>query len=133
MTMKTTKILLLLLSAATYTSGASVNRSTKKQSDLPAWIDCTSNSHCAPGYCCTIAYERYSYPHCQQLQEEGDFCRPNGPLLTNGTRSYPDELQIELSDVYLMFCPCASGLACDPVSAECRDERDLNLLEDNKD
>lgn len=69
------------------------------------------------------------------MQAAGDFCRPGGPLITNGTRSYPDGLGIELGNVYLMFCPCAPGLACDPSLdvAECRDPRELNLLQGDDD
>ncbi|KAL7290057.1 hypothetical protein TKK_0015786 [Trichogramma kaykai] len=95
-------------------------------------IECTSNVDCAPGYCCTISHERYSYPRCQKFQDLGDFCRPGGPLTTSGDRYYPDGTSIQLDEIYMQFCPCGPGLLCDRGEQVCRDASDFNSVQLNQ-
>ncbi|KAJ8667814.1 hypothetical protein QAD02_009477 [Eretmocerus hayati] len=115
--MKTVTTLLLLCGAII---GSSFAASTRKQSNLPPWVDCTENSHCPAGYCCMINHERYSYPQCTPLRQQGDVCRPGGPLITNGSRYYPDFTEIVLGNIYLQLCPCANGLTCERRDPYCR-------------
>ncbi|OXU22770.1 hypothetical protein TSAR_016792 [Trichomalopsis sarcophagae] len=116
---------------------------TKALSGFPRnWnshIECTNSLQCAPGHCCTIsATERYSYPRCQKLHEVGDYCRAEGPLLTNDNVTYPDgskSTDVHLEDVYLLFCPCAPGLVCDSDERICRqpsDMKDFNYLKEQE-
>ncbi|XP_023247674.1 astakine-like [Copidosoma floridanum] len=85
----------------------------------PVGAECAKQSDCPPGSCCTIGYERYSYPSCRPLQMENDNCIPSGPM-TNGSRYWPDGSSMVLGDVYLMMCPCGRRLrcyrgTCDPI------------------
>lgn len=83
----------------------------------------------------STAHDLYSYPRCQKLHEEGDYCRPDGPMITNGSRTYPDESEIMLDEVFVLFCPCAPGLICDRDERVCRnpqDMKDFNYLDENK-
>ncbi|XP_014206096.1 astakine-like [Copidosoma floridanum] len=78
----------------------------------PVGAECAKQSDCPPGFCCTIGYERYSLPRCQQLQTTGNYCIPRSPM-TDGSRYWPDGSSMVLGDVYLMMCPCGRGLTCD--------------------
>jgi hypothetical protein len=73
----------------------------------------------------STGFQRYSIPNCEPLLKDGESCKPGEPFITNGTRGFPDGTTMELEDVYMMFCPCAIGLACDREAFVCRDASEM--------
>ena len=43
---------------------------------------------------------RYSVPYCQRLKQLGDSCRPASDTPSNLTLSYPNGLEVSVTDVY---------------------------------
>ncbi|XP_076166195.1 astakine [Ptiloglossa arizonensis] len=97
----------------------------------PEYIHCQSNLECAPGHCCSIGPIRYSIPQCKPMQEEGEVCRPGSASTINMTATYPDGVQVLLTDVHYIMCPCADGLSCNGgVCKHTGEKRDTNHLSD---
>uniref|UniRef100_A0A1W7R966 Venom protein n=1 Tax=Hadrurus spadix TaxID=141984 RepID=A0A1W7R966_9SCOR len=65
---------------------------------------CESGKDCPENECCL---RRYFSTRCEKLREEGEFCSPRNE---NGTERA----------VYMLFCPCESGLQCIPETVEDR-------------
>nr|XP_033322205.1 astakine-like [Megalopta genalis] len=99
--------------------------------DRPDYIHCQNNLECGPGYCCSIGANRYSTPQCRPMHAVGEVCRPGIPSTINMTASYPDGVQVQLTNVHYILCPCADGLFCNlGVCEETAEKRDSNLLID---
>uniref|UniRef100_A0A1W7R967 Venom protein n=1 Tax=Hadrurus spadix TaxID=141984 RepID=A0A1W7R967_9SCOR len=65
---------------------------------------CESGEDCPQRECCL---RRHFTKSCEMLTEEGEFCSPRNE---NGTERA----------VYMLFCPCESGLQCIPKTVEDR-------------
>ncbi|KAJ9600278.1 hypothetical protein L9F63_009454 [Diploptera punctata] len=86
-------------------------------------IECLDTEDCADTHCCLLGGFRYSIPRCAQLGDVGAICRPSGEPF-NTTVSYPDgEGDVNLRNVYWLYCSCQDGLYCDRQSHTCQKEK----------
>uniref|UniRef100_A0A1B6JDL0 Prokineticin domain-containing protein n=1 Tax=Homalodisca liturata TaxID=320908 RepID=A0A1B6JDL0_9HEMI len=95
----------------------------------PAFYGCKSSEECAKGECCVIGRQRFSLPMCKRLGAVGDFCYPgaNGEPF-NSTLEYPNGSKVDVTNIYLLFCPCEIGLVCNSPNNLCEVN---SSLEDN--
>uniref|UniRef100_A0A1B6GF38 Prokineticin domain-containing protein n=1 Tax=Cuerna arida TaxID=1464854 RepID=A0A1B6GF38_9HEMI len=95
----------------------------------PAFYGCKSSDQCNKGECCFIGRQRFSIPSCKSLEAVGDFCYPGAdgePF--NSTLEYPNGSKLNVTNIYLMFCPCEFGLVCNARTYRCEVN---SSLEDN--
>ncbi|XP_068117793.1 dickkopf-related protein 3 [Hyperolius riggenbachi] len=70
---------------------------------------CESQQDCASGLCCAV-HESFLFPVCTPLPKKGEECQNPNPLL--------DLLTWDLEpEAPLNYCPCVSGLLCQPQSS----------------
>jgi len=80
---------------------------------------CQSNEDCPEEQCCTVGMTRYSVPTCLPLGQMNDPCIPNNDP-QNFTLSYPSEEIIQVTESFLLFCPCAPLFECNKDSVSCQ-------------
>uniref|UniRef100_A0A1B6KZ15 Prokineticin domain-containing protein n=1 Tax=Graphocephala atropunctata TaxID=36148 RepID=A0A1B6KZ15_9HEMI len=76
----------------------------------PAFYECTNSDQCNKGECCSMGRQRFSLPICKRMESLGDFCYPGAagePF--NSTLEYPNGSKLDVTNIYLLFCPCELG------------------------
>lgn len=66
--------------------------------------------------------QRYSEPRCEPMSGIGAPCRPGVLEGEKKTLHFP-HMVMECDDVYLQFCPCASGLFCQEGQCQALEKR----------
>lgn len=98
----------------------------------PRYIDCQDTKECPGGSCCVMGTGRYSIPTCKNHQDLNESCHVGLFQPVNTTVSYLDGAVVDYTNVYIQYCQCAVGLACDEQTSTCQDPSinpNFNFLE----
>ncbi|GLG97325.1 Methyltransferase-like protein 5 [Gryllus bimaculatus] len=87
----------------------------------PRYIDCQDSNECAGGSCCVMGMGRFSIPTCKTHQEQNEPCHAGQTQPVNTTVIYLDGAVVDYTNVFVQYCHCAVGLACDELTSTCQD------------
>ncbi|GAB6023275.1 hypothetical protein CHUAL_008087 [Chamberlinius hualienensis] len=73
----------------------------------------------------SVGMMRYSFPSCLRYGKEGDYCLGNSQP-RNVTLYYPNGLQLDLSEVHTLFCPCDATMALSCRQGTCQSRIDTD-------
>ncbi|BES99462.1 Prokineticin [Nesidiocoris tenuis] len=107
----------------------------KPTHDVPHYVECVDSSDCAKDECCTIGLGRFTIPVCSKRLDLDEHCGSvREPF--NTSVFYPDGSAVDLTNVYVHFCPCQSHLSCPSSTQKCTDPMDksyFNYIDDTGD
>lgn len=92
---------------------------------MPNFFECTQDSECGQGQCCVIGMNRYSVPSCRSYGQSADVCI-RGSEPRNMTLRFPNDIEVKVVGVHVLFCPCARGWTCD--RSQCVQETNTNYI-----
>ncbi|KAJ9600279.1 hypothetical protein L9F63_009455, partial [Diploptera punctata] len=81
---------------------------------------CTDTRDCHAHQCCVLGGNRYSMPTCTNLGLVGEPCRPYSNAPYNMSLTYPNDVKLDVTNVYFVLCDCAPNLLCDGFKGTCQ-------------